>query len=88
MAIRDRVTVKTKDGVTTVIQATKAGGRVEFVQKPRDNVTVVEEFGQAKDPLRVLTVANDQVIWLLHETDVPPEASAPKPKRNRKVAES
>lgn len=85
MAIRDRVTVKTMDGATTIIQATKAGGRVEVTQKPREGIVVVEEFGQAKDPIRELTVASSQVVWLMKETDVASDPLAKKPKRPRKV---
>lgn len=84
MAIRDRVTVKTKDGTTTVIQATKAGGSVTFEQKTRENTLIVEEFGQTKDPIRSLVVPISEIVWFLQETDVPAE-KAEKATRRRKA---
>jgi len=86
MAIRDRITVKTKDGMTTVIQATKAGGRVESETKTREGTLIVEEFGQAKDPIQVLTVQLSELVWMRKETDVPASEDRPKrTKRPRKV---
>ena len=82
MALRDRITVKTVDGTTTIIAATRSGGDVVLTQKPRENTILVEEVS-GKKTLRVLNVAINQVVWVLEERDVPAEA---KPKRKPRAA--
>lgn len=86
MALRDRITIKTKDGTVTTIQATRQGGSVRMEQKTRDNSLLVEEMGQnvRGAPIRSLVVPISELVYVLEEHDVP----ANKPKRTRKRAET
>lgn len=95
MALRDRITVRMKDGREFPIEATRSGGDVV---KTRPTVArgttdpqliVVEELtsSPSKPPIRRLEVLESEVAAVLEERDRPPEpktSGAGAAKRSRK----
>lgn len=82
MAIRDRVTITTKLGEKIVVQATKAGGSVEY-ERGREWTTMREVGQNSRTVFHQAEVQTSEIVSIVKDTEpfVSARAKAPrKPK--------